>query len=294
MKFLSFATLLLVSSCTMQPASQKHEVKVYRKKKHVQVKYDFEHPDNTFSLNSSLTEISGLSYDSDKEELISVNDEKGKIYALNPNDGTIHFDMTFHSDGDYEGIEKVGDDVFVLKSNGTIYQVSKSGATEIDSPLSVKNDVEGLGYDAGTQQLLLACKANPLNTGYKKGTKAVYSYFLSGLQWRKGPYLLIKRNDVQDFLKKKNAGEKTNDRSKLFSPSGIAVHPLTNNIYILSARGSMMLVYNKEHKPVQCVFFDRGKNPQPEGICFSPDGTLYISTEGQGHKAKVFKFSPQN
>jgi sugar lactone lactonase YvrE len=33
--------------------------------------------------------------------------------------------------------------------------------------------------------------------------------------------------------------------------------------------------------------------PQPEGICFSPDGKLFISTEGKGQPGKIMLFKPQ-
>jgi uncharacterized protein YjiK len=32
---------------------------------------------------------------------------------------------------------------------------------------------------------------------------------------------------------------------------------------------------------------------QPEGICFSPDGTLYISNEGDGGDATILQFEPK-
>jgi uncharacterized protein YjiK len=31
---------------------------------------------------------------------------------------------------------------------------------------------------------------------------------------------------------------------------------------------------------------------QPEGICFSPDGTMYIASEGDGMEGTLLKFKP--
>lgn len=39
---------------------------------------------------------------------------------------------------------------------------------------------------------------------------------------------------------------------------------------------------------------DTDNFPQPEGITFSPDGTLYISTEGKGGDAKIIEVVIKN
>jgi hypothetical protein len=42
--------------------------------------------------------------------------------------------------------------------------------------------------------------------------------------------------------------------------------------------------------------FDKKLFRQPEGICFKPNGDLFISNEGDGGKAKIlkFKYRPQD
>src|SRR5205814_2369955 len=76
--------------------------------------------------------------------------------------------------------------------------------------------------------------------------------------------------------------EKFTNEKLLFFPSAIAVHPITHDIYILSTKDNKCMAqysYNGELKSLQ--FFDKDLLPQPEGICFAPDGTMYISTEGR-------------
>jgi uncharacterized protein YjiK len=77
-----------------------------------------------------------------------------------------------------------------------------------------------------------------------------------------------------------------------FYPSAIAVHPVTHDVYILSTKDTKCMAvftHSGELKYVSTISADL--MPQPEGICFSPDGTLYISTEGKaGGKGEVFRF----
>ena len=78
-------------------------------------------------------------------------------------------EIQFHKDGDYEGIEIVGDKVYVIKSTGTIYEVTNPGTKEqqrkkFNSFLSKENDVEGLAYDKKNNRLLVACKGIPTSS----------------------------------------------------------------------------------------------------------------------------------
>ena len=98
----------------------------------------------------------------------------------------------------------------------------------------------------------------------------------------KSIFLLIKK---KDFLKK---GYPVSD----FFPSAIAVHPQTHDIYILSTRetkGMAVYTYGGVLKSFQ--FINKELMPQPEGICFSKNGDLFITTEGK-HKepARLLEF----
>ena len=78
------------------------------------------------------------------------------------------------------------------------------------------------------------------------------------------------------------------DEKLEFFPSAIAVHPLTHDVYILSTKETKcMAVYTHDGVLKSLQIIDKEVLPQPEGICFAPDGTLYISTEGR-HDAPAF------
>jgi len=75
---------------------------------------------------------------------------------------------------------------------------------------------------------------------------------------------------------------KLKNRAEDFSPSGIAIHPTTYQIYILSSQGKTLSIFDSSKKLVAIIFLNKKEHLQPEGICFSPDGDLFISNEGKG------------
>lgn len=266
--------------------------------------YKFETPSQTMPLPGSLMEISGLSYYPTDNQLLAINDEIGLLFYINPESGKVEDKARFGNRGDYEGIEFVGGKICVIKSNGNIYFYNtKDGKTEdvLKTKFNASNDVEGLAYDPNKNELLVACKGNP-NIGdsdkYKK-EKNIYRYDLKKNEIEKKPLLNVEDKDLEDFVKEhgkemdmsKSALKKLRNRAKDFSPSGIAIHPTSGDYYLISSQGKTLMVFNSEKDLQAIVFLDAGIHRQPEGICFAPDGTLFISNEGKGLGARLMKFA---
>jgi len=76
-----------------------------------------------------------------------------------------------------------------------------------------------------------------------------------------------------------------------FQPSGIAVHPVSNEYYIVASVGKLLIVLGRDFEILSITKLDKRFFKQPEGICFDESGTLFISNEGKGSKATILKFS---
>ncbi|MCG8581805.1 MAG: SdiA-regulated domain-containing protein, partial [Bacteroidales bacterium] len=223
--------------------------------------------------------------------IIAINDEKGNIYKVEEENGGGKKLYEFHKNGDYEGIAKVGKHIYVLKSNGKLfrYNTSKDKTKELETPLKSKNDAEGLCYDKPSHSLLIACKGLPLNE--KRSKKAVYKYSIEKDKLKKEPLVQIDIDDLKDLGESLQLDSQQKWRLKRFSPSGIAIHPVSHHYYILSARGSLLLVVNQQQNLEYLVFLDTAALPQPEGICFDTVNNLFISSEGKGSNGKLLKFN---
>lgn len=237
--------------------------------------YDFSNPAQKMTLSKSLKEISGLSYYRDNQ-LICVNDEEGKIFVYDIAKEDIVEKIDFGKSGDYEGVELVKDEVFVMKTNGkiTVYNSNDKSEKTIDCTNSDVVEYEGLGYDATTNSLLLATKEH---VKPKDDEKLIYSYDLTKEQLN-SRFIITK-----DMVRGKNG--KTD-----FRPSGIAVHPLNDDVYIVASQGKKLLILTKEGAKKDLIELDNKLFLQPEGICFTPSGDLYISSEGNDKKGYILKF----
>ena len=257
--------------------------------------YRLDTPGNSFKLAPELREISGLSMAPGGRSLITLNDEEGVVYYLDPATGAVENSRAFEGKGDFEGIEAAGGDIYAVKSNGTLYRIPESGAVEkYPTRLNGDNNVEGLCYDAAHNRLLLACKGKPGKNGEYPGKKAVYAFDLATRTLNDVPVYLI---DAGEIMRRKNSStgfaEKLHEAFDAgFSPSGLAFNPLDSNLYVVASAGKALAVLGPGGGVVRVESLELPHFRQPEGICFDSAGNLFISSEGGKHEGRIFRFSP--
>jgi len=136
-----------------------------------------------------------------------------------------------------------------------------------------------------------------------KEFKAIYSFELKTKQLDLRPFLLIEMDTIKSY-KNYNTMSRLGvellayfDSSKgdvSFQPSGIAIHPISGNVYVLASVGNLLIVFSREGKMLAIIELKSKYHPQPEGICFSPDGVLYIANEGDNNKGTILKFESKD
>ncbi len=270
--------------------------------------YDIDAPAITLEMPTELREISGIGFTADYQQLAAVNDELGVIYFLDKKTGGITLTVPFREAGDYEGVEIVGNDAWAVKSNGTMYRIVNFAqpnpvVEKYKSFLNSDNDVEGLAYDPKNNRLLIGCKGKGFDKEGIPLNKAIYAFDLATKTVGDTPAFLLTLPNLDDFIVNSgefDAGEKleriiTAERTEIrFSPSGIAIHPKTCDVYVTSARGNSLLVLDEKGKILHIEHLKKSLHTQPEGICFDADGTLYIANEGvDGKPGMVYGFYPK-
>jgi uncharacterized protein YjiK len=238
-----------------------------------------------WELPSELKEVSGIAF-IDENRFACIQDELGTIFIYNILSDEIEKKIQFAKPGDYEDITLIGSTAYVVRSDGKLFEVDlsdkKTPVKEYKTPLTVKNDIEGLCFDRNNNRLLLTTKEE---VSGNKNYKGIYSFDLTKKTLLPEPVYKI------DLTHKVfTSGAK---RNKIIKPSAIAIHPATGEIFITDGPNSRLLIMNSSGKIVKLLVLGSDFE-QPEGITFSPDGELFISNEGNKKPANILKLELDN
>ncbi|MFN0200760.1 MAG: SdiA-regulated domain-containing protein [Bacteroidia bacterium] len=258
--------------------------------------YDFSAPNEVFTLETILQEISGISYLS-AEQMACVQDEVGMVFLLNLKTGKIKNSVHFANPNDYEGLAKVNDStLYVLQSEGNLFEVkyfSNEKHPEIQSfKLNLlTKDNEGLCYDAQNQRLLIAAKSTMPQF---KDLRLVYAFDLKTKTIDQKPIMHLDMKELElawNKLKMKAKDSVMQNAPFDFRTSEMAIHPLTKDIYFLSAQTHLLAILNAKGKFQELSFLNPDWFNQPEGMTFAPNGDLYIANEGGVGEPTLLKFN---
>ncbi len=300
---LIFISFIMLQTCGNQPNTIKQTVSD-------SFPYNLSNPSETFNLDVALREISGLTPSPNSSQLACLQDESGQLFYLDKKTGKATPSVIFQNSGDFEGIEFVKDTLWATTSKGKLFKIWNLSKTPFDVQIfkieSLKNaNIEGLGYERLNHRLLLSAKGDK-NDGAILRTVWAFDLEKQISSPKESYWTVTKAFDVQlidfqSFLKNKT--NKTYEKltkdyvespSKIgfeFGPSGIAVHPLNGHIYIVSATNRTLVVLSPDGKILEMIKLDKSLFPQPEGLCFDADGTMYISNEAkQNQTASLLVF----
>ena len=257
----------------------------------VSIPFDLNKPDRSYSLPSELKEISGVVVSHSERVAWAINDEQGKLFRIDLDDGSVEVDRTFAKSGDYEGIEMVDGAVVVARSDGTLWRIAEEGVQKVKSPLSKRHNVEGLAWDERQSRLLVACKGKAGHGAKFAQSRAIYTVQIPSYEWTDTPAFVVERAAVRRFLEDHEGVGRKARSAKSFAPSAIGVDPVTGHIYLLTTAGPMLVVLDAAADSVlEVVALNRDVHAQPEGLAFDADGSLYISNEGRGTQARLHRF----
>lgn len=261
--------------------------------------YAFDEPDEMFNLNVEIEEISGLTFMEDGL-LGVVQDEKGILYILDPVSGDVVDRRTFAQDGDYEGIERGGGLLFIIRSDGKLFVFENWEGEELqgdsyDLDLVKGCDAEGIAYQSNMERLLISCKERAGKGLDRK--KTIFAFDPATQELAEDPVYVLDveafEASVEDHPINEAIRSVMSDRLDLsgFKPSGLAIHPRSGDIFIISSV-TKVVIRMQESGQVTAVWpLPSRRFDQPEGIAFGPDGDLFISNEAGDRKyATLLRF----
>ena len=270
---------LVLAQCKSSPGSDK-EISGY----------NFLSPESSIFLPAILREVSGIVM-VDSSSLACIQDENGIVFFYDLEMKKITKQINFGPDGDYEGIARAADTLYVLRSDGFVYGIKDfrsdsynviSYQTEIPS-----KDNEGICYDSHNRRLLIACKEKTGKGDLSKDERYVFGFDLETERLSSDPVYIFDMKEILDFAAANDIPLPMRGKKKgppepylNFHSSAIGIHPLTNMIYILSADDFLLLVFDQAGRIDRIIKLNRGLFNQPEGIAFRNNGDMIIGNEG--------------
>lgn len=266
------------------------------------IPYNLKQEDQTIILPAELREVSGLTI-IDTKTLACVQDEEGIVFIYDLKHKKIKQKIHFAGSGDYEGIAAVGKDMFVLRSDATLfhirnYQSEKWSLDSITTGIPNK-DNEGLCFDPKNNRLLIGSKSKIAKGAEFKNLRTVYAFDLKKNKLNPAPLYTYDITSIKDFAvrnkielptkpSKKNPNEE--EPALKFQLSALYIHPESKLLYVLSASDYYLFVFNPEGKIIHLEVLDPQKFNKAEGIAIMQNGDLYISNEGQSGDPKILLF----
>jgi uncharacterized protein YjiK len=238
------------------------------------------------SLPLELDEISGIIFHEQDTSIFAINDEKGWLYKIYPDHPQRTEKWKFFGGEDFEDLYIIDSNFYALRSNGNIieFKFRNNGTVNVQTntfPFG-ESEFESIYYDTSIRKLMIICKDCESD---KKKALSIFTFDPLTNEYGNAPFSI----DV------KKAAKFVGQKSMKFKPSAAALHPITGNLYVISSINKLLMVTNPHGELVEAVKIDKGLFKQPEGICFTPSGTMIISNEAAGiglANLLIFKYQP--
>lgn len=231
-------------------------------------------------LPKDLDELSGIALTPDGR-LLAQGDERGEISEVDYRRGVVTKRFLVGKPtikADLEAITIAEGNVFLLASNGTLYEF-REGAngervdyTTHDTRLGKECEFEGMAYDSTLKSLLLACKT--VGTKELKDDLVIYRWKISSGGERLST-LTVPLDKIRPLI-----GEKH------FHPADITIDPFTGNYVIVASIEKAIVSIT----PTGDVVFARklpGDHPQAESVAITKDSILIIGDEAKNTPAAI-------
>lgn len=229
-----------------------------------------------FRLPEHLKEISGLAMTGD-DRALSHDDEFGIVYEIDYRQGRVVKQFQLGDDtvrADFEGIAVAGARVYLVTSDGTIYESLEGRNGErvryhvYETGLGRQCEIEGLAFEPADTVLLLACK---------RARVAALEDWIVVFRWSPDRRRLAEPSRIAIPRDRFT----TRIKGKDFRPSAIERHPERGTYFLISAREQAIAEITPAGDVLAIGELRKGRHRQPEGIAFTPDLSLVIADEGK-------------
>lgn len=253
--------------------------------------------DGVLVLPDELREVSGVTA-VDEHTIACVQDEAGALYFVDLRGRQAVRRVKFGSPGDYEGLARVGDDYWVLRSDGLLlrlvadadrYRVAERHRLETDD-----REFEALCYEAAGERLLVLPKHLRAGDDHPRSVRPILAFDLAARRLAEDPVCAVRAKDLMAEMRALGVvlPPRTTVRGHVHSDlelhcSELSTMPGSTDLLLLSAVDGVLLRIDRTGRLLGALPLAPAEFPQPEGMTFLPDGRLLVASEGLRGPASV-------
>ena len=247
--------------------------------------FDLQHPNLVQTLPMGIQPFSDVAL-LDSTHLIGLNQEQGSLYMYNMEDQTVAPFLPWDLGSKICNVSNLDSTLVLVDDAKHIHFLQAPYDSTNLTTLSLENEqfeATSVCLHKETNRLFLISSNQERVEGYS--SSSVYAYNLNQHKLNPQPLFTISGEDVEAFAIQNNLIVPSSNLSIMddtlesinFTPSAIAVHPKTNEIYVLSSVDHTLVVLDQFGKVVNFTTLDKTTFSNPSAMTFRPNGDLLIT-----------------
>jgi hypothetical protein len=247
--------------------------------------FDLQHPNSVQTLPMGIQPFSDVAL-LDSTHLLGLNQESGMMFVYDLNDHSVVPFPLWDMESKISNISTLDSTLLLVDDAKHIHFLSSPYDSSSLTTLNLENeqfDPTSVCYHKETNRLFLIASNEERTVGYSNSS--IYAYNLNQRKLNAQPLFSISGEDIEAFAIQNNLMIPHSDISIMddtlesmnFTPTAIAVHPKTNEIYILSGSDHSLVVFNQFGKIVNFTTLDKNTFSHPSAMTFKKNGDLLIT-----------------
>jgi hypothetical protein len=247
--------------------------------------FDLVNPSSISSFPMGVASFSDVTM-LDSTHLVGIEPINGSVFLIDLNSNSISRQLSLGAEFQFVDISRMDSTLILLDSESKVhFLLPPYDSTSYVSRNETKENfiTSGICFHQSTKRLFLLSEVQ--ETGEGQTSCFLYSFNLNKRQLKEEPLFEINSSAIETFALNNNLPLPKNKVSfcgdslegLTFNPSAIAIHPKTNEIYVLSSDDRSLVVYNQFGEVVNFTTLNAKLFSKPTGMTFQDNGDLLIT-----------------
>jgi len=247
--------------------------------------FDLQHPNSVRTLPMGVQPFSDVTF-LDSTHLIGLNQESGSLFVYDMVENSVSPFLPCDFGSKICNISSIDSTLLLVDDEKHIHFLRAPYDAASLTTLGLENEqfeAAGVCFHQESHRLFLMSSNEERTEGYS--SSSVYAYNLNQQKLNAQPLFYISGEDIEAFAIENKLIAPHSDLSIIddtlesmnFTPSAIAVHPKTNEIYVLSRADHSLVVFNQFGEIVNFTSLDKTTFSDPSAMTFKKNGDLVIT-----------------